>query len=185
LFNSQAPRPSWRHQRATSDYGQDRFGIFDRMRRNPVPATLACAGLAWLAWSGNGEDGRTASNEVETYGGSYGQGTSGEMSASSSTSSRSTVAAVGERGQQVARDLTAAARQKTRRARNGLQRLMEDSPLIVGAAAAMIGAAVGAALPETEREREWMGEARESVMEGAQNLARGQRPTPPAKWSTG
>ena len=36
----------------------------------------------------------------------------------------------------------------------------------------LIGAAIGLALPETERENEWLGEAREGVVDRAQELAR-------------
>jgi hypothetical protein len=60
----------------------------------------------------------------------------------------------------------------TRRARNGFERVMHENPLLVGAAAALVGAAVGLALPETERENELMGEARDHVIEQAQDVAR-------------
>jgi hypothetical protein len=59
----------------------------------------------------------------------------------------------------------------TRNTTNGLQRLMRDNPLLVGAAAVLVGAAVGAALPETERENEMMGETRDSVVNQAQEMA--------------
>lgn len=59
----------------------------------------------------------------------------------------------------------------TRNTTNGLQRLMRDNPLLVGAAAVLVGAAVGAALPETERENEMMGETRDNVVNQAQEMA--------------
>lgn len=60
-----------------------------------------------------------------------------------------------------------------RRARGQFERLLHDNPLMVGAAALVVGAAVGLALPETERENEWMGEAKENVIDRAQDMARG------------
>ena len=54
---------------------------------------------------------------------------------------------------------------------NSLQRMLRDNPLLVGAGALMLGAAFGMAVPETELENEWMGEARESVVASAQDLA--------------
>ena len=63
-------------------------------------------------------------------------------------------------------------RRSTREAQNGFQRLLRDNPLLVGAAAVVAGAAVGAALPETERENELMGETRDNVVEKAQDMAR-------------
>lgn len=59
-----------------------------------------------------------------------------------------------------------------RRARNQFQRLLNDNPLLVAAAAMMLGAAVGMALPETERENEWLGEAKDTVVDRAQDVAR-------------
>ena len=50
--------------------------------------------------------------------------------------------------------------------------MMDENPLMVGAAAMVLGAAVGMALPETQRENEWMGEARETVVDRAQEVAR-------------
>ncbi len=54
----------------------------------------------------------------------------------------------------------------------GLQRLMNENPLAVGAAAIAAGAAVGLALPRTRLEHEYMGEASERVVDKAQQVAR-------------
>jgi len=64
-----------------------------------------------------------------------------------------------------------ATQRTTRRAQNQLQRMLNNNPLLVGAAAMVVGAAIGAALPETERENEWMGDARDSVVDRAQEMA--------------
>lgn len=64
------------------------------------------------------------------------------------------------------------ARQTVRRTSNQLQRMLRDNPLLVGAAAVLAGAAIGASLPETERENQLMGEARDSVVDRAQEVAR-------------
>lgn len=64
------------------------------------------------------------------------------------------------------------ARRATRRTRSRLQHMMNDNPLLVGAAALMLGAALGMALPETEAENEWMGEAKDTVVDRAQEMAR-------------
>jgi hypothetical protein len=60
-----------------------------------------------------------------------------------------------------------------RQARSRFQRLLNDNPLLVGAAAMMVGAAVGMAMPETEKENEWLGEAKDTVVDRAQDMARG------------
>jgi ElaB/YqjD/DUF883 family membrane-anchored ribosome-binding protein len=75
-----------------------------------------------------------------------------------------------------AQDVAGTARDRvydtTRRAQNGFERLLNDNPLLVGAAALVVGAAVGAALPQTERENQLMGEARDNVVDGARQMAR-------------
>jgi hypothetical protein len=63
-------------------------------------------------------------------------------------------------------------RQQGERALDGFDRLLRSNPLMVAAAAMAVGAAVGLALPETDRENEWMGEAREELFERAQDVAR-------------
>ena len=51
------------------------------------------------------------------------------------------------------------------------QRALEDNPLAVGAAAFAIGAAVGMALPETEVERNVLGQATDRAIDTAQRTA--------------
>jgi ElaB/YqjD/DUF883 family membrane-anchored ribosome-binding protein len=58
------------------------------------------------------------------------------------------------------------------RARTRLEDMMDQSPLLVGAAAVALGAAIGMALPATEKEDEMLGEARDNLMEKAQETAR-------------
>jgi hypothetical protein len=57
-------------------------------------------------------------------------------------------------------------------AQHRLRRSWNQSPLLVGAAAAVAGAIVGLAIPETEAEQELMGEARDSMISTVQNTAR-------------
>jgi ElaB/YqjD/DUF883 family membrane-anchored ribosome-binding protein len=49
---------------------------------------------------------------------------------------------------------------------------MEENPFAVGAVALALGAAVGLAIPSTRVENQWMGEARENLMEKAEQTAR-------------
>jgi uncharacterized protein YjbJ (UPF0337 family) len=54
------------------------------------------------------------------------------------------------------------------RAQTGFQQLLEERPLVVGAVAVALGAAVGLAIPETPQEQQIMGEARDTLMDRAQ-----------------
>ena len=62
---------------------------------------------------------------------------------------------------------------KPARRGSSLDSMIRDYPLAVGAAAAILGASLGMAVPETERENEWMGEARDNAWERAQEAATG------------
>jgi hypothetical protein len=60
------------------------------------------------------------------------------------------------------------AQYQARRARGGFERRLRGNPLAVGALAVGVGAAVGLAIPETSKEHEVMGEARDNLVETAQ-----------------
>jgi hypothetical protein len=161
-------------------------GMMQEARHNAIPALMIGAGVAWMLidrsrhhdgrhrehaeWSeyssprygaygtnyGGTEEYYESTNQ---YGEQYGQGRSWTGGRSGEGMSRWTRGAGSE------------ARHTARRATNGLQRMMNENPLLVGAAAMLIGAAIGASLPETERENEWMGEARDTVLDKAQDAA--------------
>jgi ElaB/YqjD/DUF883 family membrane-anchored ribosome-binding protein len=81
----------------------------------------------------------------------------------------------GELGGEVrerARDIGSRAKDQTRRARGGLERLVEESPLAVAAGVAALGLACGLLVPESEREQRLMGPARDDLVHRAQGTAR-------------
>jgi hypothetical protein len=67
--------------------------------------------------------------------------------------------------------ITERPRQAMRNGANRLQRMVRDNPILVGAGAMMLGAAFGMAVPETDVENEWMGEARDNMIDSAQRAA--------------
>ena len=60
------------------------------------------------------------------------------------------------------------ARYQAQRASGGFQRVLRENPLAVGTLAVGVGAAVGLAIPETSKEHEVMGEARDNLVDKAQ-----------------
>jgi len=150
-------------------------------RQNAIPAAMIGVGVAWLlidrfregpshrSWDRWNRD--RGSNR---YGGAaYEPLTRYDRDARSTGASADTGwSDTTERLASSAHDAARAARRTGRQAQNQLQRLMRENPLMAGAAAAVIGAAVGMALPETERENEWLGDAKETVMDRAQDVAR-------------
>ena len=65
------------------------------------------------------------------------------------------------------------AEMQVHRAEEGIQTVLRDNPLAAGAVAMAIGAAVGLALPHTQKEDEWMGEAKDRLFERAEGMAHG------------
>ena len=60
--------------------------------------------------------------------------------------------------------------QQASRTSGGLQRMLKENPLTVGALGVGVGAAIGLAIPDTSKEHEVMGEARDTVVEKAQEM---------------
>lgn len=165
------------------------------VRANPVPTAMVgigLAGLAWLAFGGReARPGRryererrdwrvppAYSDEQDYYratgstyrgtGSSYRPGESYETAGAYSPG----LSYGRDRERHVTDEVRERARQTTRRAQSQLQRTWNESPLLIGAASAVLGALVGMAVPETERENELMGETRDSVLEGVQQTVK-------------
>ena len=168
--------------------------FMDTVRANPVPSAMIGLGAAWLLFKGrsssnNGyrsaRDGRSARGyNAGAYGESsdrrdYAVGTSGlaahEGASGTGPGYAESVGNMGRdlsaRTREMAGDLGDTARETTRRAQLKFNDVLRDNPLMLGAAAALIGAAVGMSVPATETENQLMGEARDKVVERAQNMA--------------
>ena len=73
--------------------------------------------------------------------------------------------------QETATDLAYQAGYQARQASDWFQDTLRESPLAVGAVALALGAVVGLAVPETEQEHQWMGEARDRLFDRAGEVA--------------
>jgi hypothetical protein len=148
-----------------------REGWLETVTNNPGPAAIAGLSLGYLLMRrGSGESGRW------TREGATGRWTTVRPGASPLTEqgrrtvgdvARQTQAKVGEVAERVQEGWD----DYSRRAENEFDRWMRENPLTVGAAALALGAAVGLSAPRTKTEDAWMGEARDAVVERAQEAA--------------
>jgi ElaB/YqjD/DUF883 family membrane-anchored ribosome-binding protein len=185
----------------TAEYAADRVmnnSFMDTVRDNPVPAAMIGIGAAWLLMKGRtesrryGNGGYYDNQDDRTYGGRYdwrtrtggadvrGYGAEGvlgetniDTEAGGGVGERVSekVSDVASRASDYVNDARYRARRTTRRAQNSFDRVMRENPLALGAAATLIGAAIGMTLPATEAENELMGDARDTVVERARGVA--------------
>ena len=125
-------------------------------------ATPRYAGMARQYEGELGSEGEYAG--ASRYYGTSGRGSLSRVKESANELAHGTAEKVSHLGHQ--------AKEGALRAGRGLQHLVYENPLAVGAAAVAVGAAVGLALPRTRIEHEYMGEASEKLVDKAQQVAR-------------
>ena len=154
-------------QRAIPDEATNN-ALIDRIRENPVAAVIAGASIGWLLFGGRGRHHRRYAETLD-----HAPGYAGEYEAYDPrlATMRESGLSTRDAGQRAA-DATRRAGEATRRARSQAQRFTRNQPLAAAGVAAVAGLALGFLLPETERENELMGEAREQVMDKAREAAR-------------
>jgi ElaB/YqjD/DUF883 family membrane-anchored ribosome-binding protein len=82
-----------------------------------------------------------------------------------------TASNIAQRAQETASNLTDQAQYQAQRVEDRFQSTLQDNPLAIGAIALALGTAVGLALPQTERENQLLGEARDTLIDRAQEVA--------------
>jgi ElaB/YqjD/DUF883 family membrane-anchored ribosome-binding protein len=126
-------------------------------KQNPLPVALVGIGLAWLMALGR----QPARSD--------GSGTStSETLASTRERVSGTVSSMRERASEV----SDTARHQWERARDGLDHLVHEQPLALGAIGLAIGAVLGAAAPRTRVEEQMMGQASRNLGDKAEQAVR-------------
>lgn len=162
-------------------------GILETIRENPLPAALTGIGLGWLFMNARSQSSEQGSYRTEAYAydypppydnEEYGGPSPGQAVEQARDRVGETATQVQDKAGQVAGQaqdqvsrMGDRARYQAQRASGGFQRMLRENPLAVGALAAGVGAAVGLAIPETTKEHEVMGEARDTFVEKAQEKA--------------
>jgi ElaB/YqjD/DUF883 family membrane-anchored ribosome-binding protein len=125
-------------------------------KQNPMPVALTAIGLAWLMTLGR----QPAQREDWATGAMQG-------ASESLTSAKERIAGSMDSMRGRASHLADSARQQWERARGGVDYLVNEQPLALGAIGLAIGAVLGAAAPRTRAEEQLMGEASRNLTEKA------------------
>jgi len=130
------------------------------VRANPMATAMLGVGVVGLTWLlVGGRDGGSSRRELAGGNRTAGDGTSGQGH-------------IGPVLDQKWRQARSETQQFAMSAENAAQRAWNQSPLLVGAACAVLGAIVGLAVPETDREHQLMGETRDQVMDTVHEAVR-------------
>jgi|SwirhisoilCB3_FD_contig_101_630493_length_2162_multi_10_in_0_out_0_3 ElaB/YqjD/DUF883 family membrane-anchored ribosome-binding protein len=189
---------------ARQTIGEAQRTVVDVVRENPIPAAMVGIGLGWIAYNvrqrssrgssayGRSSSGRAARGYYDRgYAGSdYGAGYAGRSAYSgegegeenamdrvrdqaSELSSRAqqTASEWADRAQDVAGNVADQTRYQARR----LEDQFFENPLAMGAAALTLGMAAGLAIPETRKEDELMGGARDRLAERTREMVEDTR----------
>jgi len=84
--------------------------------------------------------------------------------------SQETVSHLVDQAQETAGNIAGQAQYQAQRLEDRFERTLRENPLAVGAVALALGTAVGFAIPETQREHELMGEARDNLVGKVQSV---------------
>ena len=141
--------------------------VMDTIKRNPIPAALAGAGLAllWLNRSNGTAHGTVARGQYPSGGYSANRSNIGlgekvsEVGSTVGSAVGTVREGTGEAVSTVAQGATEAADEVGLR----LERFMQASPLAVGAIAVGAGALAGTIIPETPQEQQLLGDASRQV----------------------
>jgi Protein of unknown function (DUF3618) len=161
--------------------------FMDTVRANPVPAAMIGIGAAWLLLKGRSESPRydrtgryllADDDRTTEYGDQYGWRSRTGSSTSRYGAGDTTPGGISglasdaaSRASDAAAEVRYAAQRTTRRAQLSFDRVLRENPLALGAAATLVGAAIGMTMPATETENQLMGDARDSVVERARGIA--------------
>ena len=135
--------------------------VMDTIKRNPIPAALAGAGLA-LLWANRSQGGQGTQRHVATMYDADGGGIGSKAKDAASTVGGA-VGTAAEGAQQVTGEVIDRAGEKAQQVGSTLDGFMQANPLAVGAIAIGAGALIGSIVPETPKEREVLGDASRQV----------------------
>jgi ElaB/YqjD/DUF883 family membrane-anchored ribosome-binding protein len=131
-------------------------GLVEIIRQNPLPAALAGVGLGWLMMESRKSSSQSHSSSQVQQKAGQAMGTAQQKTGQLTSQVQHGMQDVGSQAQQ---------------GMSQFQSMLHERPLAVGAVALGLGAAVGLAVPETEKEEQLLGQARDQVVHKAEQMA--------------
>ncbi len=161
--------------------------FMETIKQNPLPAAVAGIGLGWFFVSGRKQSsGQPLYQGGEPYAYRYPssyqpprheqRGSSGSSASQALSGAQSRAEQTAGQAQHRAEQAAIQAQHRAQKAKGTLEQMLHENPLAVGALAIGAGATVGLAVPETSKESQMMGEARDSLVEKAQQKAEEIKP---------
>jgi ElaB/YqjD/DUF883 family membrane-anchored ribosome-binding protein len=153
------------------------------VKQNPLPVALVGIGLAWLMALGRNpaqHGGAMSSRHLGERAGdtmhraSQAAGSARQKIGETAQSARARAGQIGETARARAGQLGDTASREMARARSGIEHMVKEQPLALGAIGLAIGAVLAAAAPRSRQEDELMGEARDRLAERAAETGREQ-----------
>jgi hypothetical protein len=146
------------------------------VKQNPLPVALVSIGLAWLMAAGK------KPGEYSSYDTDFGPSTTDKLRGRASDtferasgtmrSAKQSLTQTAHSMRERASSVGQSARQQVDRAKSGMDYMLREQPLALGAIGLAIGAVVAAMAPRTRKEDELMGEARDRLMDQAAQAAK-------------
>ena len=155
-------------QSANDTAGGLRQSAMETIKANPMPAALVGLGIGWMLL--NRPSGSSSLSSVsKMHGGSVVkqvQDSASDVVDQVHGAAEDVMAQVQDTGGQIVDQ----AQEQASRAKTFLQRQLDDNPLIVAAVAVAVGGMLAGTVGPTSREDQLLGEARDRVMEAAQEV---------------
>ena len=147
-------------------------------RQNPFPLVLAGIGIVWLMALGrqpvrNGDNGQWNADDPTGYDGDSGNAVKGRLTSIKEDASEK-MRSMRERAGGTLGSVAGATGEQWNRAKGGIENLVNDNPLVLGAIGLAVVAALGAAVPRSAQEERFMGDASRKLTDKAKEVGNQQ-----------
>ena len=141
------------------------------VKENPVPSAIVALGLALLFKARKDKSAEDRYSRRDWSPNTSGEASgirqkTEEVAGNLKGKAHEIAGAAGEKVQQAAHQVS----EKARRTGTSLQGFFESNPIIAGAGVLVLGAAIGALIPETEKEKRLMGHTRDEIVDKTKSV---------------